>query len=154
MLGFSSEASGILVSGCTMANLIGLTVARNTKAGFNVRQQGLQHSNATMVLYGSSETHTSIQKAIEVLGLGSESLRRIPVNSDFQIDLAALKSAIAADRAKGLAPFCVIGNAGTANTAATDDLNGLADICETEDLWFHIDGSARLLLCRHNTDRS
>lgn len=68
-------------------------------------------------------------------------MRRIPVNSDFRIDLAALKSAIAEDRAKGLAPFCVIGNAGTANTAATDNLNGLADICETEDLWFHIDGA-------------
>ncbi|HLN97948.1 MAG TPA: aminotransferase class I/II-fold pyridoxal phosphate-dependent enzyme [Pyrinomonadaceae bacterium] len=141
ILGFPSEASGILVSGCTMANLTGLTVARNTKAGFNVRQRGLQHSNAKLVLYGSSETHTSIQKAIEVLGLGSESLRRIPVNSDFQIDLAALKSAIAEDRAKGLAPFCVVGNAGTVNTGATDNLNELADVCEAEGLWFHIDGA-------------
>lgn len=141
MLGFPSEASGILVSGCTMANVTGLTVARNAKAGFNVQQQGLQNSNAKMMLYGSSETHSSIQKAIEVLGLGNESLRRIPVNSDFRIDLAALKKAIAEDRAKGLKPFCVIGNAGTVNTGAIDDLNGLADICEAEDLWFHIDGA-------------
>jgi len=141
MLGFSSEASGILTSGCTMANLTGLTVARNAKAGFNVQQQGLQNSNSNMVLYGSSETHSSIQKAIEVLALGSESLRRITVNSDFRIDLEALKRAIADDRAKGLKPFCVVGNAGTVNTGATDDLNGLADVCETEDLWFHIDGA-------------
>ncbi|HKZ03526.1 MAG TPA: pyridoxal-dependent decarboxylase [Pyrinomonadaceae bacterium] len=141
MLGFSSDASGILVSGCTMASLTGLTVARNTKAGFNVQQQGLQHSSAKLALYGSSETHSSIQKAIEILGLGSESLRRIPVNSDFQVDLAALKRAIAEDKAKGLKPFCIIGNAGTVNTGSTDDLSGLADICETEDLWFHIDGA-------------
>ncbi len=141
MLGFCSEASGILVSGCTMANLTGLTVARNTKAGFNVREQGLQYSNARMMLYGSRETHTSIQKVIEVLGLGSESLRRIPVDSDFRIDLTALKRVISEDKARGLTPFCVIGNAGTANTGATDDLNGLADICESEDLWFHVDGA-------------
>jgi len=141
MLGFPSEASGILVSGCTMANLTGLTVARNARAEFNVQQKGLQHSNAKMMLYGSSETHSSIIKAVEVLGLGSESLRRIRVDSDFRIDLAALKSAIAEDKAKGLKPFCVIGNAGTVNTGATDNLNDLADVCETEGLWFHIDGA-------------
>jgi glutamate/tyrosine decarboxylase-like PLP-dependent enzyme len=141
MLGFPSEASGILVSGCTMANLTGLNVAGNAKAGFNVQQQGLQNSNPKMVMYGSSETHSSIQKAIEVLGLGSESLRRIPVNSDFRIDLEALKKAISEDKARGLKPFCIIGNAGTVNTGSTDDLNGLADICAAEDLWFHIDGA-------------
>lgn len=141
MLGFPSQASGILVSGCTMANVTGLTVARNAKAGFNVQQQGLQNLDAKMVLYGSSEAHSSIQKAIEVLGLGNESFRRIPVDSDFRIDLESLKSAIAEDRAKGLKPFCVVGNAGTASTGAIDDLNSLADICETEDLWFHVDGA-------------
>lgn len=141
MLGFPPDASGILVSGCTMANLTGLTVARNTKAGFDVQRQGLQNTSAKLALYGSSETHSSIQKAIEVLGLGSESLRRIPVNPDFQIDLAALKRAIAEDKAKGLKPFCIIGNAGTVNTGATDNLNDLADVCETEGLWLHIDGA-------------
>ena len=141
MLGFPLEASGILVSGCTMANVTGLTVARNAKAGFNVQQQGLQSSNAKMVLYGSSETHSSIQKAIELLGLGHESLRRIPVDSNYQIDLAALKKAIAEDRTKGLKPFCIIGNAGTASMGSIDDLNGLADVCEAENLWFHVDGA-------------
>ncbi len=141
MLGFPATASGILVSGCTMANLTGLTVARNSKAGFNVQQQGLQNSASKMVLYGSSETHNSIHKAVEILGLGSESLRRIPVHTDFRIDLDALQRAIAEDRAKGLKPFCVIGNAGTVNTGATDDLNGLADLCASEGLWFHIDGA-------------
>jgi glutamate/tyrosine decarboxylase-like PLP-dependent enzyme len=141
MLGFPPEASGILASGCTMANVTGLTVARNAKAGFNVQQQGLQNSNSNLILYGSSETHSSVQKAIELLGLGNESLRRIPVDSDFRIDLAALKKAIAEDRARGLKPFCVVGNAGTASTGAIDDLNSLADVCEAEDLWFHVDGA-------------
>lgn len=139
MLGFPTEASGILVSGCTMANLTGLTVARNTKAGFDVQKKGLQDSK--LVLYGSGETHSSIQKAIEVLGLGNESLRRIQINSNYQIDLKALKKTIAEDKAQGMKPFCVVGNAGTVNTGSIDDLNSLADICEDENLWFHIDGA-------------
>jgi aromatic-L-amino-acid/L-tryptophan decarboxylase len=141
MLGFPSESSGILVSGCTMANLTALTVARNARAGFDVQQEGLQNSGSHLVLYGSTETHSSIERAIQVLGLGGSSLRRIPANPDFQIDLDALKRSIAADRAKGLKPFCVVGNAGTTNTGATDDLQGLADVCDAEDLWFHVDGA-------------
>ena len=141
MLGFPSEASGILVSGCTMANLTALTVARNAMAGFDVSQEGLRGSSANMVLYGSSETHSSIEKAIQVLGLGSRSLRRIAADEDFRIDLVALEKAIAEDRANGLRPFCVVGNAGTVNTGATDDLRALADLCDAEDLWFHVDGA-------------
>jgi aromatic-L-amino-acid decarboxylase len=141
MLAFPADASGILVSGCTMANLTALTVARNMKAGFDVQQQGLHSSNSKLVMYGSNQTHSSIQKSIEVLGLGNDSLRRIPVDSAYRIDLVALKQAIAEDRAKGLQPFCVVGNAGTVNTGSTDDLNALADICAAEDLWFHIDGA-------------
>lgn len=141
LLGFPSEASGILVSGCTMANLTGLTVARNAKAGFNVRQHGLLSSPSKMVLYGSSETHSSIQKAVELLGLGNDSQRRIRVNADYQIDLESLERTIAEDKAKGMKPFCVVGNAGTVNTGATDDLNALADLCASENLWFHIDGA-------------
>jgi glutamate/tyrosine decarboxylase-like PLP-dependent enzyme len=85
--------------------------------------------------------HSSIQKAIEVLGLGRDALRRVAVNADFQIDLAALKQAIAADRAAGHYPFCVIGNAGTVNTGAIDNLNLLADLCQEEGLWYHVDGA-------------
>jgi glutamate/tyrosine decarboxylase-like PLP-dependent enzyme len=94
-----------------------------------------------MVLYASQEIHSSIQKAVEILGLGSEALRRMPVNEDFEVDLEALKEAIAQDRAKRYHPFCVVGAAGTTNTGAVDDLNSLADICEEEDLWLHVDGA-------------
>ena len=141
MVGFPAGASGLLVSGGSMANLVGLTVARNTKAGYDLRQEGLQAAPSRMVLYGSEEMHSSIQKAVELLGLGNASLRRIRVNADFEIRLDALEAAIRADRAAGLQPFCVVGGAGTVNTGAIDDLSALADLCEREGLWFHVDGA-------------
>lgn len=141
MLGYPAEASGLLVSGGSMANLVGLTVARNAKAEVDLRKEGLAAAPRRMVLYASSETHSSNQKAAELLGLGSSALRLIPVNGDFQIDLTALEAAIAADKAAGLYPFCVIGHAGTVNTGAFDDLSALADLCEREGLWFHVDGA-------------
>lgn len=141
IVGFPDEGSGILVSGGSMANLIGLAVARNAKADFNVAQKGLQSAAFGMVLYGSAETHSSVQKAVEILGLGNESFRRIAVDKEFRIDIAVLKAAITEDKKNGLNPFCVIGNAGTVNTGAIDDLKQLADLCEEENLWFHIDGA-------------
>lgn len=141
MLGFPASASGLLTSGCSAANLIGLTVARNTKAGYDLRRRGFQDASRKMMLYASQEIHSSIQKAVEILGLGSDALRLIPVNDVFQIDLQALKTAIAQDRDEGHVPFCVIGGAGTINTGAIDDLNVLADICQLENLWLHVDGA-------------
>lgn len=141
MLGFPMQASGILVSGGSMANIIGLAVARNAQADFDILATGLQGVSSKMVLYGSAEIHNSLQKAVELLGLGNESLRRIPVNDQFEIKIDALKAEIEKDKQAGFKPFCVIGNAGTVNTGATDDLNALADICTAENLWFHIDGA-------------
>lgn len=141
MLGYPTEASGLLVSGGSMANLVGLTVARNTTAGFDLRQQGVAAAPHKMVLYGSVEMHSSVQKAVELLGLGNEALRKIPVNAAFEIDITALEAAIAADKAAGYQPFCIVGNAATVNTAAIDDLRQLAAICQREGLWFHVDGA-------------
>ena len=141
MLGFPGSASGLLTSGCSAANLIGLAVARNTKAGFDLRQQGLQAAPQKMVAYASQEIHSSVQKAVELLGLGSDALRLVPVNDLFQIDLEALGATIAQDRQDGHLPFCVVGAAGTTNTGAIDDLGALADVCHREDLWLHVDGA-------------
>jgi glutamate/tyrosine decarboxylase-like PLP-dependent enzyme len=141
MLNYPEEASGLLTSGCSASNLIGLTVARNTKAGYDLRTKGLRAAPRKMVLYASSEAHSSLQKAVELLGLGSASLRKVPVNQALQIDLHELKAVIQKDRQQGYLPFCVIGAAGTTNTGAIDDLNALADICQEEDLWFHVDGA-------------
>jgi aromatic-L-amino-acid decarboxylase len=140
-LGYPTSASGLLTSGCSAANLIGLAVARNTKADYDLRREGIRAAPYKMVLYASDEAHSSVHKAAELLGLGRDALRLIPVNDLFQIDLQALKTAIAQDRQDDHLPFCVVGTAGTTNTGAIDDLNTLADVCQHEGLWLHIDGA-------------
>ena len=141
MIGYPAESSGLLTSGCSAANLVGLTVARNTMAGYDLRNEGVAAGSKRMVLYASQEIHSSIQKAVEILGLGSESLRKVPVNEDFQIDLIVLEKMIAADRRLDRQPFCVVGAVGTTNTGAVDDLQALGDLCEQEQLWLHIDAA-------------
>jgi aromatic-L-amino-acid/L-tryptophan decarboxylase len=141
MLGYPADASGILVSGGSMANLVGIAVARNAKAEADVAQEGLTAAPRSMVLYASAETHNSVHKAVSLLGLGRGALREIPVDSAYRIDVAALGRAIAQDRKSGRHPFCVVGNAGTVNTAAIDPLSELADLCAAENLWFHVDGA-------------
>ncbi len=141
MLGYPRDASGLLVSGASMANFVGLAVARNTKAEIDVRRNGLQNIPRKLTLYSSVETHSSVIKAVELLGLGSNALRRVPARDDFTVDVGALAAAIAKDRQAGLLPICVIGNAGTINTGAMDDLETLANLCEKEDLWLHVDGA-------------
>jgi glutamate/tyrosine decarboxylase-like PLP-dependent enzyme len=141
MLGYPAEASGVLVSGGSVANLVGLAVARNVQAGFDVRRKGVAAAPRRPTLYASREVHNSVAKAVELLGLGSDALRLVDVDRDYCIDLRALKAAVAEDRQAGHQPFCVIGCAGTVNTGATDDLEGLADFCAAEGLWLHVDGA-------------
>ena len=141
MLHYPSHASGLLTSGCSAASLVGLTVARNAMAGFDLRKEGVNTSGKKMVLYASQEIHSSIQKAVEILGLGTDALRIVPVNEKFEIDLGVLQEMIDVDRQGDLQPFCVVGAAGTTNTGAVDDLHGLADLCERDQLWLHIDAA-------------
>ncbi|MGD8574523.1 MAG: aminotransferase class I/II-fold pyridoxal phosphate-dependent enzyme [Gammaproteobacteria bacterium] len=140
LMGFPKGASGILASGGSVANQIALAVARNARAPFDVREQGLSGGPRLMV-YSSAEAHNSVQRAVELLGMGSESFGVIPVRDDFTIDVEALRARIANDRAEGRCPFCVVANAGTVNSGAVDPLDALADVCREEGLWLHVDGA-------------
>ncbi|MBK9731255.1 MAG: aminotransferase class V-fold PLP-dependent enzyme [Chitinophagaceae bacterium] len=146
LFGFPDAASGLVVSGGSMANLIGITVARFVKADFDLRKEGVYGSKKRMLVYASSEVHNCTNKAVELLGLGSDSLRLIPVNDQYEMDLDALAVQIKKDRESGMQPFCIVGNAVTVNTGAVDDLNAIADICEKENLWFHVDGAIGAML--------
>jgi aromatic-L-amino-acid/L-tryptophan decarboxylase len=152
LLGYPLEAGGLLTSGCSASNLIALAVARNAKAGFDVRGDGLTGAPAggageafgpapRLTIYCSTEAHSSLTKAVELLGLGTSSLRRVPSDDLMRIDLGALAEMVAADRAAGLRPVCIVGVAGTTNTGSIDPLPELADFCAAEELWFHVDGA-------------
>jgi glutamate/tyrosine decarboxylase-like PLP-dependent enzyme len=141
IVGYPKSAGGLLLSGASMANLIGLTVARNTQPDFDVRKHGLVHGGKRLVVYGSTEIHACNQKAVELLGMGGDSLHRVPVTDDYRLDMHALEQQIKKDRADDLLPICVIATSGTVNTGAIDPLNDIADFCEREGLWFHVDGA-------------
>ena len=142
---FPEHSSGILVSGTSMATLIGLAVARHHLAGTHVRTDGIRAA-PLLVGYASVEAHGSVARAFEILGLGRTALRPIPVDRDYRIDLDALDGAIARDRALGARPFLVVGTAGTVNTGAIDDLAALANVCAKENLWLHVDGAFGALI--------
>ncbi len=141
MFGFPDTASGIFVTGTSMANLMGILVARSARIGPSVRQRGLLDRGARLIAYTSVATHGCIAQAMDGAGFGTDALRRIPVDRCHRIDTDALRARIAADRATGLEPFLVIGSAGTVDIGAIDDLAALHGVCRDEKLWLHIDGA-------------
>ncbi|WP_295673686.1 aminotransferase class V-fold PLP-dependent enzyme [uncultured Mucilaginibacter sp.] len=140
LMNYPTDGSGILVSGGSIANITAMIVARNTMIA-NAKNAGVYAANGKLTAYCSSETHNCLGKAAEVIGIGSDQLRKIPVDSRFQIDVKALRSKIREDKANGFIPFCIIGNAGTVNTGAIDPLDELMQIAREEKTWFHIDGA-------------
>jgi aromatic-L-amino-acid decarboxylase len=147
LMGMPPESSGVLTTGGTMANVLGLAVGRHAKAGYDIRKHGLQGcSRPQLLVYGSTETHSWALKAVELMGLGRDAYRRIPVNPSHQIDLQQLEQQIQQDRAAGHRPAVVVANCGTVNTGAIDDLPAIAALCRNHDLWFHVDGAFGALL--------
>jgi aromatic-L-amino-acid decarboxylase len=140
LLNYPANGSGILVSGGSIANITALIVARNTIIK-NAKSQGVYAAPGKLTAYCSAETHNCIAKAAEVTGIGSEQLRKIPVNDQYEINIDSLKNKIREDKANGFIPFCIIGNAGTVNTGAIDDLDSLLAIARNENIWLHIDGA-------------
>lgn len=140
-LGLGDWSSGVLTSGGSVANLVGLAVARDTAGDSEIPLRGVRSAAGPLALYASTETHSSVHKAAQILGLGREAVRPVPVDDSWKIDPVALTEAIARDRAAGWTPFAVVGNAGTVNTGAVDDLVALSTIAGREGLWLHVDGA-------------
>jgi aromatic-L-amino-acid/L-tryptophan decarboxylase len=141
MFGFPSEASGIFVTGTSMANLMAVLVARTAALGQPVRRLGLGEEGAHLTAYTSTAAHGCISKAMDLAGFGSDALRCIEADRFHRIDVAALRERIASDRNAGLRPFLVVGSAGTVDIGAIDDLQALSALCREENLWFHVDGA-------------
>jgi len=141
LLGYPATAGGLLASGGSVANLVGLAVMRSAKAQGDIRAQGGLGETVPMVVYTSTQGHSCLEKAVELLGIGHDYLRKIPVDAEYRMDLDALRARILDDRAVGLRPVCIAASAGTVNTGAIDPLDAIADLCRQEGLWFHVDGA-------------
>ncbi|HSM72330.1 MAG TPA: aspartate aminotransferase family protein [Anaerolineales bacterium] len=142
LLGFPTTSGGVLVSGGNVANITCFLAARQAKAGWDARAKGLHGDDTKRLrIYCSQETHTWIQKAADMVGIGTDNIRWIPTDKDLRMDVNILLEQIQADREAGDQPFIVIGTGGSVSTGVIDDLPKIAKICREEDLWFHVDGA-------------
>ena len=142
MIGYPTAAEGVLVSGGSMANFTAIAAGRRAMTPGNVREDGLAGpGRPRLAVYCSDQTHACVDKAVDLLGIGTAQLRKIATDERFRVRVPELRAAIAADRAAGLLPAIVVGNAGTVNTGAIDPLDEIAEICRAEGLWFHADGA-------------
>jgi aromatic-L-amino-acid decarboxylase len=141
-IGFPPDGDGLLVSGGNLANIVCLIAARAAAAPWNIRADGVAGAGGRdLVAYASKETHTWIQKAADICGLGTNAVRWIETDDDLRMDVGRLKRAIEADAAAGRVPFLVIGTAGSVSTGAIDPLAAIADLCREKKIWFHVDGA-------------
>jgi aromatic-L-amino-acid/L-tryptophan decarboxylase len=141
LFGFPEGASGLFVTGTSLANLLAVLVARKSALGPAVRTDGIGAEGGKLRAYASRAVHSCVGRAMDFAGFGSGALRLVPVDASFRMDVAALNAAIAADRKAGLKPFLVVGTAGTVDTGAIDDLEAIAAVCRDQGIWFHVDGA-------------
>ena len=141
LFSFPETASGLFVTGTSMANFIALLVARTQAVGEGARQKGLAGDGAKLRAYTSRAAHGCVAKAMDMAGFGTDALRRIETDRLHRMDVEALRAAIQQDRDAGLLPFLVVGTAGTVDAGAIDDLDALANVCWQQDLTFHVDGA-------------
>ena len=141
LFGFPQQASGILTSGTSMATLIALAAARQAKADWDVRLEGMSPAAGRFRLYAAEGVHECTIKALEILGFGRRALVQIGTTSDGSMDVHQLSLAVARDRASGLRPFCVVATIGSVDIGAIDDLASIGAVARSNDLWFHVDGA-------------
>jgi glutamate/tyrosine decarboxylase-like PLP-dependent enzyme len=142
LIGYPSDCGGVLSSGGNVANFIGLLAGRVDKAGWDVRTEGMHGGNSRQLrVYVSAETHTWIQKAADLFGLGTDSTRWIPVDENRRMDMSLLRKQIDEDMKAGDHPFMVVGTGGSVSVGVVDDLTAIAALCRKYDMWFHVDGA-------------
>ena len=141
LIGYPDNCGGVLVSGGNMANFLGFLAGRKAKAPWDIRSKGFPDGCKKLRVYASKETHTWIEKATDLFGLGTEAICWIPAKKDQKIDVRILEQRILEDREAGYLPIMVVGAAGTVSTGAIDPLPEIAAICHKYDLWFHVDGA-------------
>ena len=142
LIGYPANCGGLLVSGGNMANFVCFLAARAAKAGWDIRKHGVSEgSGRKLRVYASVETHTWIQKAADISGLGTVSIRWIATDEKLRMDLGALRQQIESDTAAGDVPCLVVGTAGSVSTGAVDDLPGISALCKEHGVWFHVDGA-------------
>jgi glutamate/tyrosine decarboxylase-like PLP-dependent enzyme len=140
LIGYPAGCGGLLVSGGNVANLVGFAAARRARATWDIRNAGLA-AGPRMAVYASRESHTWIQKAADLFGLGLNAIRWVPVDASRRMDVSALEAAIVSDEAAGLLPMMAVGAAGTVGVGAVDPLPAIAEVCRRHGLWFHVDGA-------------
>lgn len=142
LLGYPETSEGILVSGGSMANFTALAAARRAMTPGNVREEGLAgEGRPRLTVYASDQVHHCVDKAVDLLGIGTRQLHKIETDERFCMRMDLLARAVEADRRDGFSPAIVVGNAGTVNTGAIDPLEEIGDFCRRESLWFHVDGA-------------
>ena len=140
LLGYGPKSFGTLASGGSEANLIALKCARDNVEA-NIKNLGVRASANDLIIYASEQCHYSIEKSADILGLGRGSVRKIPTDGRFHIQLEALREALLRDRSDGLTPCCIVGVAGATSTGVIDPLEELADIAHENDCWYHVDAA-------------
>ncbi|HSK38732.1 MAG TPA: aminotransferase class V-fold PLP-dependent enzyme, partial [Arenibaculum sp.] len=140
LIGYPSDCGGLLVSGGNMANFVGFLAARKARAGWDIRAHGTA-GDSPLRVYASEETHTWSQKAADLFGLGTDSIRWIPTDGRLRLDTGKLLAQIKKDRQAGARPLLVVGTAGSVSSGAIDPLPEIASICRDHELWFHVDGA-------------
>jgi glutamate/tyrosine decarboxylase-like PLP-dependent enzyme len=145
IFGMPAGTGGVLLTGSSMANFVAVLCAKYRFLGADGRRDGI--GGRKLVAYASAGVHRCVPGALDMAGLGLDALRKIPVEADYRMDIAALRAAIARDRAAGFTPFLIVGTAGSVDVGAIDDLDAIADVAAGEKTWFHVDGAFGALAC-------
>jgi aromatic-L-amino-acid decarboxylase len=140
LIGLPTEFEGVIQDTASTSTLAALLTAREKKTDFRINNEGAENAGKLRI-YCSEQTHSSVEKAVKISGIGKENLVKIPVRHDYSIDCAKLEESISDDISKGYLPCCVIATIGTTGTTAVDPIKPIGEICSKYDIWLHVDAA-------------